>query len=75
MRSQRPRSYRDAQPAAGTQRPVDGVDVAALVTDIGDSVAVLDGLGATVPRSLGGDVLALDGGSVGHGDLAGGCDL
>jgi len=55
--------------------PVDGVDVAALVTDIGDSVAVLDGPGATVLRSLGGDVLALDGGSVGHGDLAGGCDL
>jgi hypothetical protein len=55
--------------------PVDGVDVAAFVSNIGDGVAVLDGPGAAVLRSLGRDVLALDGGSVGHRDLAGGCDL
>ena len=55
--------------------PVDGVDVAALVSDVGDGVAVLDGLGATVLRSLGGDILALDGRSIRHGNLARGGDL
>ena len=50
-------------------------DGAALLAGVGDGVAVGGGAVAALLRTLGGDVLALDLGAIGHGDFAGAFDL